>query len=1449
MSTSLGPSWNLRSSSSPRCVTAFLSKSDSSTITINSSNAASSSNPFEEDESSYSDNASSKSVVYSVTIGTERGSLHHRAYPATIEGGERRRHARDGYGAASAAYVDPENSINLQGAAKGSVSGIVVARHSVDSSGGGIPVEEAHEAAPVFLLLVDDNRGSSSSSSNPGAYAAHLVTLKHGAFGRLGAAPSADRLDSFEDAAPSHVRMGSRGSVGVGSIARFGADSNELQSTAKSTASVSLPRMSCATYHPNTGFVYASGMGVFSLSATNVKAVLAGMAAKDSVSGGRPGFAGKQYSSSASVSSRTRQQPHAHHATTAGRTVLPPPHALYLKAANSLPRPGARCSPTANSMTLACLGRVAIVAVSNSFYAVPACLDVGIASGGEGSAISVTGASNSLLAGLPTVAATKILAFAQSSQLHPVIAIDVMSPIDRNATAPINTDASHTNDDANDTAAVISKFLKPITSLVVLASGRECTSVEIVSTPDTRSISLLGKTNVGGSGANQIVTTDVKVLPPRHGLCTFPGPILAATTLPSNKGGGIRDDSIGASSRSGSSLTSGPLLALLTVDGLIHIRSPFCLSVPLSSIEVGTRPNDFFSVVALPKSGSGEEDRKVLATSYGGEARVVLCREESSQDFADRLLKMSTDAFGANGFPRIDLAEALGATFSATSYVGPEATAVKRVLLRQYLEAVLGIAEDIRFFLGTGGSGGSEGSSVSLFVSEESQEVGLEVVDTHLSGGQDLRANPSASESPALGPNALLTCTALLCLVCFQLQPPNANLANRASKACSSAMGTVRPRDRSISKAAMTVCDLVADRLLKEAAAASFSLLSSSASISISTNRPSQSIASMEFVEAAVWLLRSCGCHEKALHVLEERMNNPALRNASLSIGSGVSASSGGWSQIKFDSYIAAHLGELWASRDDPCCQLVLRSSATRDLISRNPNLGLSIFTTLHPRNEKEWKSMKQSDDPLYHPHYPYKVVELLKLALPQISKHEQYIGEISPIESPGSYVVGSAASGTLPLHTGRALAVTFLESAIGIATGRPSQNDDILVHEYSDNFDKRVADMHDELSYLLLEGVISERGDGGDGEDSPIGAIYRYKLRRLLSWENTRIRSERLLASLPASFLREHALLLGRLGRHEDAIKIFYSDLDSLELALEYCDIRHERQQAQIEEAKSKGNVGIESSSRECSYLPLVNVALNSDPDSDRGTAAAIQVLSLRRNSIDKSAALRLLPRNVPMSAVTRPFLIPALVENESHVRRLEVAEALLRSKYMRLKQKLTEAQLKSHASLHSVPALQKLHLGDPLHSSKAVKARPVHLASPNFPDVMLVKHFFPRHLVIQVQVINTSTSQDLQTLADVAFVIAESSDEALQPALEVPLKSLPPGATGSAWCVLTAIPQRLETCFLTCELRYTVLSVDAYSGAHVSFTAGMSANNVLGKTYVEELQDIEVRHAEGWG
>jgi Vam6/Vps39-like protein vacuolar protein sorting-associated protein 39 len=345
-------------------------------------------------------------------------------------------------------------------------------------------------------------------------------------------------------------------------------------------------------------------------------------------------------------------------------------------------------------------------------------------------------------------------------------------------------------------------------------------------------------------------------------------------------------------------------------------------------------------------------------------------------------------------------------------------------------------------------------------------------------------------------------------------------------------------------------------------------------------------------------------------------------------------------------------------------------------------------------------------------------------------------------------------------------------------------------------------------------------------------------------------MRSERLLNSLPKSFKLEQALVLGRLGRHDEALKILYCDCKSIDLALEYCDMLHERREIRKEKERARlaasGLLDDRTTDeldrrfeKENAYLPLVRVALESDADKKRGTASAIQILAMRRNEIDRAAALRLLPNNVPVSAVARPFLIPALVDSESQARRLKVVSSLLRARHTALKQQLTEAQLKAQANLHVVPQFRSLNLEEPIHSTKPFKARPSSSASSTFPDVVIVKHFFPRHVVIQAKVTNNAYAVDGRALGNIAFVVAESSEEAIQPSTQVPIKVLPFKASGSAWCVLVAAPNRMEgTAILTCELRYTVLGVDATSGTPVSF----GGQGTSGRTFVEELQDIEV-------
>ena len=1287
--------WDLRSKASPRSLCVYTAAATSQET-----------NPFEV--------ASGEShAAQAVVFGTERGSLHYRTYAPPSRGNNRSDLSSLAPGASgnSSSHthdrIQPPLGITPSGRPP---VNLPRAYFPVDLAGGlpGIVVAVVHATTspshrPVFMLLLDDNRGTSAAA--PGAYAAILVTLQHGSFSKI-------------------------------------------------TPATPLPRISCATFHPNCGFVCAAGRSIHSV--------------------GFEVFEGEN---------EPRRRSRTTGSTSKGR-VMDFSSAL-------LPTPGARGGQ--DSVEVTSQGKVVVIAVGNSVYAV---------SGSEQSPLSLSAKDDNNATPTATLGSSateeigptshqnggecvKVASFAQSSQVHPVIVLDLKD-----------------------------KSMDPEWSCLFLSNGRECGIIDLHYGPASHPIISCGKA--------------------RNGMVTLASPILAAAS-------------------------SWPWLAVLTSDGLISVRSPSCLAIPLKTVEVGTRPNDFFVLRTL------RDDTQpvpwIMAISYSGEGKVLQCQPDSAQDLADRLMRHSIDAFGANGFPRSELAEAVHASFTATSYVGPEPTAHARDLLRQYLEAVLGLAD----FDGGGSSGWptemtTRGTSSTNVVRGGHHGVFDEA------GAFSGRGEPPTVVSSTTPP-ALVSGTALLCLVCSQLSPPKASLANRAAKACAAKVGVIVDRATSnsseLTPAAVSVCEIVADRLLREANQ-SFSLLTGAASApNTSTTRAAPfSTVQMDFVEAATWLLRSAGKHQRAIDVLYERIQNQRSPSSSVPISNDRETSSistprgsGFWSQIKYESYTATHLSELWATRMDEACRLVLSSPATYRLLEHNPRLGLSVFTSMHPQSTGQWKSMMARDDPLAHPTYPSQVVKLLKSINPAVP-----IDGKESLQSMGDALSGSAhprdINAVLPLESGRALAVTFLESAIGISTGRPTEEDEFDSLAPDENFEERVANFHDELCYLLLEGVISERGDDDNDTDTELGSVYRLKLRRLLRWPLTKVRSERLLNSLPKSFLQEQALVLGRLERHEDALRILYCELQSMELALEYCDLRHERQEAKRERERARlSAAGLlddrfdldnphhpgANRGRDCAYLPLVRVALESDNDSKRGTTAAIQVLALRRGSIDRAAALRLLPKDVPVSAVARPFLIPALVDSESQVRRLTVVSALLRSRYVALKQKLTDAQLKAQENLHVVPQLRSLNLDNPLHSTKPIKARPSSSASTTFPDVVIVKHFFPRHVVIQAKVTNSSLSVDGRALGSVAFVVAESSEEAIQPSLQVPIKVLPYGTTGSTWCVLSAVPQRMEgTAILTCELRYTVLAVDATTGAPLSFGVGNASTS--GRTFVEELQDLEV-------
>lgn len=272
-----------------------------------------------------------------------------------------------------------------------------------------------------------------------------------------------------------------------------------------------LPRMSCAVYHPHCGIVYAAGRQLGQLPVPD----LASRGGPPRIISGAVASTGSDF--------RIRYA----HAT--------------------LPAPGARSGPDA--MAMSTNGAVVVVAVGNVFYAVTGTrrttagfMEDEDPTDAAGGAFSMAAAAGNAPG---TISTTKLIAFPQSSQVHPVLCLDVKDP----------------------------SMLDPDWSCWFLASSRTCGVVDFYNGPPPRLSS--------GSSRGEIVQ--------------LASPILAAAT-------------------------PWPWLVVLTSDGLLSVRSPSCLAIALRTVEVGTRPNDYFSLrtlqVELNKTW-------LVSISYSGQAKVV----------------------------------------------------------------------------------------------------------------------------------------------------------------------------------------------------------------------------------------------------------------------------------------------------------------------------------------------------------------------------------------------------------------------------------------------------------------------------------------------------------------------------------------------------------------------------------------------------------------------------------------------------------------------------------------------------------------------------------------------------------------------------------------------------------------------------------------------------------
>ena len=252
----------------------------------------------------------------------------------------------------------------------------------------------------------------------------------------------------------------------------------------------------------------------------------------------------------------------------------------------------------------------------------------------------------------------------------------------------------------------------------------------------------------------------------------------------------------------------------------------------------------------------------------------------------------------------------------------------------------------------------------------------------------------------------------------------------------------------------------------------------------------------------------------------------------------------------------------------------------------------------------------------------------------------------------------------------------------------------------------------HNALVLLRQEAVSSERAAAGAAWDERNRSEARVALLACLSDSRVRYSPERLLSRFPLDAqAAERALLLRRLGRHTEALRLFVRPGGPTDLAgaESYADEVWQQQQQQEQETQQiqqrSGDDGEDGTQGGDVYVSLLQVLLDGGADgcgsvgagplgavphdgAPRGVPpqmleAAISLLTRRADRIDGARAMALLPSHVPLGPLL-PFFTGALRSARERRRQAALERALRRRENMAVREALAAARARH---VHLVP------------------------------------------------------------------------------------------------------------------------------------------------------------------
>ncbi|XP_024940137.1 vam6/Vps39-like protein isoform X2 [Cephus cinctus] len=240
-------------------------------------------------------------------------------------------------------------------------------------------------------------------------------------------------------------------------------------------------------------------------------------------------------------------------------------------------------------------------------------------------------------------------------------------------------------------------------------------------------------------------------------------------------------------------------------------------------------------------------------------------------------------------------------------------------------------------------------------------------------------------------------------------------------------------------------------------------------------------------------------------------------------------------------------------------------------------------------------------------------------------------------------------------------LVITYLEHVVHLWEDTNPLFHNVLVHQYKEKC----------LTSMSADATPAEKQNAQH---------IRQKLQQFLE-KSQYYTPETVLAHFPFdSLFEERAIILGRLGRHKQAISIYMNLLNDIPRAIQYCNNVYARFQNQTNADKVKQqHDGVDEV-----YVTLIQQLLKPDNEgvlmagcsskiqktAQPDLETALELLEEHASKINPLKALEVLPDSVPIGRI-RHFLEASLQNNLNEKRRTQVLKGLLYAEHLQVQER----------------------------------------------------------------------------------------------------------------------------------------------------------------------------------